>query len=249
MAPVEAAAAAARPVAAVEAAGLAGGGGSAASGGGGGGGGGSSSGGGAAGARASSGGEATRTPAQRRRRKTRKLERTVARLSGCLDQLSTGQRRVLVLRAGIGSARAHSRRGVARTLDISVRRVRRLERGGLREARALARDGGCGGSSQGGTGAATAGIVTSGGGDAGAGTDGAAADHGKDGDAAGGREPSSSTDEGGVRGESDSRVPPLPQGDNAPAGGVTIALSILLIALAGMAGYATPHLRGRLRSN
>ena len=72
----------------------------------------------------------------------------VTRLSGCLDELSTGQRRVLVLRAGLGArAGTASRRAVARRLDITVRRVGRLERSGLRQARALSRAGACGGSS------------------------------------------------------------------------------------------------------
>ena len=60
------------------------------------------------------------------------LRATVANASRCLDDLSAGQRRVLTLRAG-----SRSRRGVARRLDITVRRVARLERTGLARLRAL----------------------------------------------------------------------------------------------------------------
>jgi hypothetical protein len=173
----------------------------------------------------------------------------VARLSGCLDELPTGQRRVLVLRAGVGAAHPHSQRAVARTLDITVRRVRRLERSGLRHARALSRADACGGTASSRTMATTTGIATAGGA-SGTGTTGdapAIGDHSKGGqDGAGGPAPEN---EGDVRGESNTRVSPHSPGPVATAGGVALALAIALFALAALAGYATPHLRGRLRSN
>jgi hypothetical protein len=55
------------------------------------------------------------------------------------------ERRVLILRSGFGSPRPSSRARVARALELSTRRVTRLERRGLRRLRALARRG-CGGS-------------------------------------------------------------------------------------------------------
>jgi hypothetical protein len=181
----------------------------------------------------------------------------VAKLSGCLDELSTGQRRVLVLRAGVGAARPHSRRATAQVLRVTIRRVRRLERSGLRRARTLSRAGACGGGGSGaatGTAGAATALTTSGGGTASPGTapeDGAGAKGGKSrGGSGAGAGGAGSSDQGAVRGESDTRVPPVAgHGGGTTAGGVAIALSILLIALAALAGYATPHVRGRLRSN
>jgi hypothetical protein len=75
----------------------------------------------------------------------RKLRRLVARLSGCLGGLSSPERRVLALRAGLGAAPALSRNDVASRLRISSRRVRRLELHGVKGLRRLAGSGGCGG--------------------------------------------------------------------------------------------------------
>jgi hypothetical protein len=50
---------------------------------------------------------------------------------------------VLTLRAGVGSRPARSRASVARRLDVTVRRVARLENTGLRKLRTLAQSGGC----------------------------------------------------------------------------------------------------------
>jgi hypothetical protein len=55
----------------------------------------------------------------------------------CLDALPRAERRVLVLRAGVGAAAPRSRGTVARRLDVTVRRVRYLERSGLRRLRTL----------------------------------------------------------------------------------------------------------------
>ena len=59
------------------------------------------------------------------RRRERRLRRTVTRLRACLDGLPTLERRVLVLRAGLGPGRPRARARVARVLDLSGARVRR----------------------------------------------------------------------------------------------------------------------------
>jgi hypothetical protein len=71
------------------------------------------------------------------------LRATVAEASGCLGDLSAGQRRVLTLRAGVGAGPPRSRGAVAKRLDVSERRVARLERAGLRRLRTLDRAGAC----------------------------------------------------------------------------------------------------------
>jgi hypothetical protein len=84
-------------------------------------------------------------PAAHRRavRRERRLRQVVGRLRGCLDGLPVLERRVLILRAGVGPGDPRSRARVARATDLSTRRVARLERRGLRRLRGLAR-GGCG---------------------------------------------------------------------------------------------------------
>ena len=102
---------------------------------------------------------AARRPASRAViRRDRRLRRSVSRRRACLDGLPTLERRVLVLRSGLGPRRPRSRTRVARVLDVSAKRVGRLERRGLRRLRGLAR-GGCGGgrSTDGGAAAPTAG--------------------------------------------------------------------------------------------
>ena len=79
-----------------------------------------------------------------RGRRERRLRTTVRRLQDCLGGLSRLERRVLVLRAGIGAGPARSRARVARRLDVNVRRVARTERRGLRALHGLARAGRCG---------------------------------------------------------------------------------------------------------
>ena len=78
-------------------------------------------------------------------RRERRLRTTVARLGACLDSVPALERRVLVLRSGLGARRPRSRAGVGRALDLSVRRVGRLERRGLRRLRGLAGGGRCAG--------------------------------------------------------------------------------------------------------
>jgi hypothetical protein len=173
----------------------------------------------------------------------------VARLGGCLDDLASVQRRVLVLRSGYGRARPHSRRAVARMLDVRVRRVVRIERRGLREARTLSRAGACGGG--GGAAMAAGGTALVGGGGRGASGGGAVSASGntdvpnRDTAASG----SSSSGSGDVRGESETRLPPPLGGGAGEPSGVSLAIGIVLILLALGAGFATPHLRGRLRSS
>jgi hypothetical protein len=92
--------------------------------------------------RARGGSRATR----RADRRARRLRATVRRLQDCLGGLDRVERRVLVLRAGIGAGPARSRGRVARRLDVSIGRVARIERRGLRTLRGLARAGRCGAS-------------------------------------------------------------------------------------------------------
>ena len=173
------------------------------------------------------------------------------RLSGCLDELPATQRRVLVLRTGFGDASPRTRRGVARVLDIRVQRVVRIERRGLRQARELDRTGACG--SAGGAGPIIApGTVTGGSGgestpveeSLGGGTPGSGGDNGS------GNGSSPDRGSGDVRGES-AEQPPLPFADGPPeqAGGTSLWVAIALMLLAGLAGFATPALRERLRGS
>jgi len=62
----------------------------------------------------------------------RRRERIVRQLRGCLDVLPPMQRTTLILRYGVGPLRARSGNEAARLLDISRRRVRVLERRGVR---------------------------------------------------------------------------------------------------------------------
>jgi hypothetical protein len=188
-----------------------------------------------------------RTPVQRRRAEQR-LRRTVARLGGCLDDLSTSQQRVLELRAGVGAADPRSRRGVARVLDLRVDRVARIERRGLRNARALARTDGCGSAAGG------AAPILGGGPDTPSGSDPALitapAPTGGGGDGSPDRGGENRSDSGDVRGESSTQLPP-PFGDGDGGGestaGTSLWTGLALILLAGLAGFATPTLRDRLR--
>ena len=79
---------------------------------------------------------------RRERRRQQRLRRTVGRYRTCLDGLPALERRVIVLRTGLGAGDPRTRAGVGRRLDISARRVGRLERRALRRLR-----GGCGGGS------------------------------------------------------------------------------------------------------
>jgi hypothetical protein len=56
----------------------------------------------------------------------------VQRFDGCLDALPRMQRTTLILRYGVGPVRARSGKQAAQLLDLSRRRVRLLERRGIR---------------------------------------------------------------------------------------------------------------------
>jgi hypothetical protein len=181
-------------------------------------------------------------------RTERRLRRTVTRLGRCLDNLAAGQRQVLVLRTGYGAARPHSRRGVARRLGVGVGRVRQLERRGVRTARTLARRGACGGTSTASAGESSSGLIAPPSGPPTAGEAAAGDDSAPAASSSGG----AASDQGGVRSEVEQQLPPpLEQGpgsQSAEPGGLSLAIGISLIVLALFAGFATPHLRARLRS-
>jgi hypothetical protein len=89
---------------------------------------------------------ASLSPAARRSRqlrRERRLGRAVEHLRGCFYALSRLQRRVLVLRGGLGDRPPMSRRAVAKRLDTTRLRVRRAEHRGLRRLRAAARSDRC----------------------------------------------------------------------------------------------------------
>lgn len=79
-----------------------------------------------------------RAGARRDARRAARLRTVVLRRRGCLAALPEGSLRVLVLRAGIGLKQLRSRERVAAILDLSVHRVGRLERLGMRRLRQLA---------------------------------------------------------------------------------------------------------------
>ena len=79
----------------------------------------------------------------RRTAAARQLRNLVVRLRGCLSTLRPQAQRVLLLRAGIGTARPHSATAVAHILSISVVREAQVEHAALVDLRAAARDGRC----------------------------------------------------------------------------------------------------------
>ncbi|MGZ6707263.1 MAG: hypothetical protein ACXVFN_09990 [Solirubrobacteraceae bacterium] len=93
------------------------------------------------------GGRASAAPARRVRaparptRHERLLRSSVRRFGACLTRLGRLERRVLVLRAGLGRAHPRSRAAVAHITGLRVRRVARIEARGLRRLRALGRQG------------------------------------------------------------------------------------------------------------
>jgi hypothetical protein len=172
------------------------------------------------------------------RARDRRLRRTVQRLDGCLSALGPRVRRVLVLRAGIGGARPHSRAGVARILRIRVPRVARLERRGVRRLQGLDRVTGCGDgrASHDPTAAAVPAVGT---GSALAASPGAP----------GGGEPSKSgrsRRRGGVLGSSSDRPPAtiLPGPETRP-GGPSQTLLIIIAGIAVMAWLGVKAVRRR----
>ena len=77
----------------------------------------------------------------------RQLRSLVVRLRGCLSTLRPQAQRVLLLRAGIGTARPDSGSAVAHILHISVVREAQVEHAALVDLQAAARDGRCASSS------------------------------------------------------------------------------------------------------
>ena len=172
---------------------------------------------------------------------------SVQRLGGCLDNLSSAQRRVLELRTGVGEGSPRTREGVARVLDIPVIRVRRIERRGLRRARRLDRAGACGAA----VAAGGAPIIstsslagTSGGGGTAPGDESlGGGTPGRD----GGGSPPADGDAGDVRGESVTQPPPSLGGPRDQSEGTSLWVAVGLMLLAGLAGFGTPALRDRMR--
>jgi hypothetical protein len=194
---------------------------------------------------------------------TRRLRRAVLQFNSCLDDVSSLQRRVLRLRAGVGAGPPRSRRGVARRLELRPRRVMRLERTGLRKVRSLARGGSCGGGGGGGVGAPSGGAASGAGGADGGGSpllasaDGASGSAGAGDSSAGSGSTSGSgsggSESGGVRGESDTRPPELFSGGgdgtgSSVPGGTPIVIALALVLLAALAGFAAPQVGRRVRS-
>jgi hypothetical protein len=183
----------------------------------------------------------------------------------CLGELTAPERRVLVLRAGVGPGAPLTRARVARRLDITVKRVAKLERAGLRRLRGL-----CTGASANRTTGATRELVsgdattvagasgagmTGGGSDAGAGTSGGAAggSSGGSGSAGGsgggghsGSHGGGSADGagGGSAGGSRGGVEGV-SSTHPPGGGFGLVIPLLLLALALGAWALTRVLRGR----
>ena len=99
--------------------------------------------GGAGSAHSRSSNDLSNSPAAKARRRDRALRRSVLRFQGCLSQVPRSERRVLTLRAGVGSSRAHSRTEVARITHLRRARVITLERRGLRRLHTLGRTDTC----------------------------------------------------------------------------------------------------------
>jgi Sigma-70, region 4 len=177
----------------------------------------------------------------------------VRRLSGCLGSLPTTERRVLVLRSGVGAGPPRTRRHVARALDLRVQRVRRIERTGVQHVRTLARTGGCGGaaapvtSTQLVSSSADADVGTSDAGSPTGGTGGGdTSGRAETGDGDGATRGSGDDGDGGdVLGESATGVPRIVPPASGSADDLT--LLIVLVVLAAGAGFATPSVRDRLR--
>jgi Sigma-70, region 4 len=183
------------------------------------------------------------------------VRRLVARYGACLSQLTTRQRRVLRLRAGVGPREPVTRAVVARRLELPVAKVRRAERRGLRALRRSAREG-CGAASDGagaepgvatapaGGGPASASTVLasgSGGGDAADGTAAGGDPAGGGGKDAGG---GSQDGAGGTGGGASGGVKGISATRPAEPGGATdVTLPLLAIVLAGLTAVAVRGIR------
>jgi hypothetical protein len=77
-------------------------------------------------------------------RRDQRLRKDVLRFQSCLPNLPKAQKRVLLLRAGVGIDHPRTRAEVSRMTGMSIKRIRRLEHRGLRELRSLGAGGHCG---------------------------------------------------------------------------------------------------------
>ena len=180
-------------------------------------------------------------------------------LRSCLETLPRLYRRVLVLRAGIGSQDVLTIAQTARRVDRRERAVRRIERRGVRRLRAADRDGRCGAAAPdgaGATGTVQAGDELAVAGTTAAGSSGAAPASG--GGASGGsgsgavrRGDSSSGDRGGVKGEQRSggrrTSPSFPGSLVTPEGKGIPALFLILVALGALGWFAVHRIRRHRR--
>ncbi len=162
------------------------------------------------------------------------MRQAIQQYGACLHVLTTRQRRVLRLRAGVGPAEPATRVEVARRLDLSVRRVRRVERRGLRVLKSAGRRG-CAEAAPSVTeeeafaiGGAVGVVLTGGVASGSAGAPGSSPADGRDdstgggkGDAAGS---SGSNESGGVKGIAATGAPPA-------TGSTGIALTLLVVLL------------------
>jgi hypothetical protein len=175
----------------------------------------------------------------------------VVRLGGCLDAVPARTRRVLVLRSGLGPATRHSRAGVASVLDLTVRRVARIERRGLRTLRRLDRTRGCGPALPSEIAALAPIAAAAGGAHADLAVYAPASADRSSGGAAGDATAAGSGDQtepvadgaGGVLGSSAVRTPPTAVAPLAEPAGTDPAIAIMLIALAIAAGAGVFALR------
>jgi hypothetical protein len=77
-------------------------------------------------------------------RRDQRLRHDVLRFQTCLPNLPKSQKRVLMLRAGVGTDHPRTRAQVRRLTGMSIKRIRRLEHRGLRKLRHLGAGGHCG---------------------------------------------------------------------------------------------------------
>jgi hypothetical protein len=164
----------------------------------------------------------------------------VRQLGGCLDGLAPRTRRVLVLRVGLGAARPHGRAAVANLLDLSVRRVTRIERRGIRTLRRLGRSTSCASAPSTGTAPTFASAGTTVAGPPTPGSLMAAATGRRDHRSAPGKASPSSPDTGGVLDESTDRTAPTaaapispiatPHGSDLTVIALALALAVALAA-------------------
>jgi hypothetical protein len=84
-----------------------------------------------------------RAKRERARQVRRRLRRALVRHSDCRYLLTSREQRILRLHLGLGDREARSRQAVARRLDTSTRRIRRVERRAVVKLRRAGRSGIC----------------------------------------------------------------------------------------------------------